>query len=339
VNRRRFGAVLALATVVAGWPSVVAADPAGATDWRSQIVSFEPPNAAVELSIEGGDAFVRIVVAPGHEVVIEGYEGEPYLRIGADGIVYENRNSEATYWNATRDGSAPIPGGLDRAAPPEWSPIGDGGAWAWHDHRAHWMGDVAPPGVEPGDSLAPQVIPITVDGARSDLTVVTTRIAKASWGWASAGLLLGAATAAGLLAVRRLRPALIAGAGGLAVLAGAAQFGSLPAGTGRQLTWWLMPAIAVACGVTMIAIGRRAPLARHALTLVAASQLALWAWARRHHVRRGVLPTDLPFAIDRVITIAVAVTALALVVAAGRELSVMLRQPPSASSIRPSSAS
>ena len=42
--------------------------------------------------------------------------------------------------------------------------LADDGAWSWHDHRAHWMGDEPPIGLEPGDALPDMVIELVVDG-------------------------------------------------------------------------------------------------------------------------------------------------------------------------------
>ena len=73
-------------------PDVAHADPAGPTDYRTEIVAIEPATDAIEIVVEGGDAFLHVTVEPGHEVVVLGYDGEPYLRIGPDGAVDQNRD-------------------------------------------------------------------------------------------------------------------------------------------------------------------------------------------------------------------------------------------------------
>lgn len=332
--------VLVAVLAVLAWPSVVHADAAGPTDWRSEIVSVEPASEAVTVTIEGGDAFVRIDVAPGHEVVAAGYDGEPYLLIDAAGDVYENRNSYATYYNVRRDGSGEIPLGLDSGATPEWVKIGDGGAWAWHDHRAHWMGDRPPPGIEAGESLAPQEIPLTVDGVATRVTISTTLVERPSWWIVLGGAALGLAVSVGLLKVGqgRRRGALVAAVAGGALVAGLAQFASLSPETAPRVTWWLMPMTALAAALGVVAVGGRFPFVGHGLSLVAAAQLTIWAWIRRHGLRRGVLPTDLPFVVDRLITVTALICGAVLAVAVLIDLLAWVRQPPMASSMAASSA-
>ena len=46
----------------------------------------------------------------GRDVVVLGYEQEPYARIDAGGDVWVNANSNAYYINAERDGKVPVPG-------------------------------------------------------------------------------------------------------------------------------------------------------------------------------------------------------------------------------------
>ena len=82
----------------------------------------------------------------GAEVVVLGYQGEPYLRVDSRGV-FENRRSPATYLNRTRTGTTPVPADADPAAAPEWNRIGSGTVVRWHDHRAHWMGTDDPPAV------------------------------------------------------------------------------------------------------------------------------------------------------------------------------------------------
>ena len=60
----------------------------------------------------GGDGFLDMPVEPGHEVVVEGYDGEPYLRFRADGTVQENQNSPATYLNRNRYAGAEVPAAI-----------------------------------------------------------------------------------------------------------------------------------------------------------------------------------------------------------------------------------
>lgn len=312
---------LAVAVGVLGLPAVAHADPAGPTDYRTTITSIEPRTDAIELDVVGGDAFLQIEVEPGHEVIVLGYAGEPYLRIRPDGTVEQNRRSYATYYNDERDGRTDIPDIVDNDADPEWERVGGGGRWAWHDHRAHWMGTERPIGLEPGESLPPQIVPLVVDEVPVAVEVCITLVEAPSLvpvvfglviglGLAVLGIVLGPATTALVM--------LLLGSG--AVVAGVAQYASLPAETGRPITWWLLPAVAVAAIVGAVATYGRSRLALMGLTAVAALQALVWAFQRRTGLTRAVLPTDLPAGFDRFVTAAVLAGSLAILVAAIRRL-------------------
>lgn len=324
-NLRRLGGAAAVGAIVALLtPGIANADAAGPTDYRTDIDAIVPASDAIELAIEGGDAFMSIDVEPGHRVVVVGYDDEPYLLVDADGDVFQNRRSFATYYNEDRFGSDDIPAIVDNDAEPDWERIGSGGTWAWHDHRAHWMGAEPPIGLEPGDSLPAQVVPIEIDGVATAVTVRTTLVEPPSFWPAAFGLVLGI----GLAMLARLAgPAtmtlvtMLLAAGALWV--GIAQFRSLPPSTGPLLTWWLLPALALACGVVIIAIYGWNRLVEHALLALAGLQLVLWAYRRRSGLTHAIVPTDLPFWFDRTMTaIALSGGATIAVVAVGAMLTV-----------------
>ena len=315
VRLRRVGVVAtALVLGALAVPQVALADAAGPTDYRSEVISISPANDAIAVSIEGGDAFVRIVVAAGHEVIVLGYDDELYLRISADGTVEQNRRSMATYYNAERFGADSIPDIVDNDAEPDWAEIGHGGSWAWHDHRAHWMGSDPPIGLDAGDSLPPQIVPLVVDGERVDVEVQTTLQSSPSPWPAILGVLIGLhVVLLGVLAgpaTVTLGSLLLASA---ATAVGAAQFRSLPSETGPLLSWWLLPTIALLCAIATIVIYGRWAMLQSALVLLAGLQLALWAFTRRTTLTKPVLPTDLPFWLDRMVTAAALVGGAALV--------------------------
>ncbi len=293
----------ALGILVMLAPGVAHADAAAPTDYRTTVVAVSPRVAGLEVTIEGGDSFVRLTAPPGSEVVVYGYAGEPYLRISADDTIATNRLSAATYQNEQRFGVTEVPGFVDDTAAPEWDTVGSGRSWAWHDHRSHWMAPEPPIGLEPGDSLPVQAIPITVDGAPVVITVETTLVAAPSW-WPSAfgvliglqlvllGWWLGPATATLTTLVISLA----------ALVTGGGQYLSLSAETGPRAMWWAMPAIALVAGVVAIATYGRSPLLERGLLALAGLQLAFWAFSRRAVFSRPVLPTDVAFWFDRATT-------------------------------------
>ena len=97
---------VALAVTIAT-AAPAAADPAGPTDFQTEIVAVEPAVPTIDLRMIGGDSFIEMEVQPGVDVVVIGYRGEPYLWFAADGRVYENDRSPSTYLaspNAPGDG-------------------------------------------------------------------------------------------------------------------------------------------------------------------------------------------------------------------------------------------
>lgn len=128
---------------------------------------MEPATDVVTLDIIGGDALAALRVEPGHQVMIRGYENEPYLRVDPDGSVWENVRSPSCSLNRTIFGTGPIDEDADADATPEWRQIGSGGVARWHDHRIHPM-----PGVTEDLDW---VIALTIDGSS---TTIHGRLAR-----------------------------------------------------------------------------------------------------------------------------------------------------------------
>lgn len=337
MNRRRLAAAATLLGAVLAAPGTAHADAAGPTDYVTEITSVTPATPSIHLSIEGGDSFVRIVADPGVEVLVLGYDAEPYVMIDADGDVYENVRSFAAYYNDTRYGTSDIPPTVDNAAEPEWERVGSGGAWAWHDHRAHWMAADAPVGMEPGDTFPAQTIPLLVDGQRVEVVVVSTLAAGPSWIPTALGLLVGLASTLAVVRRRSTFVVLAIGWSASALAVGAAQFLSLPSETDPRPIWWLAPAVATVCAAIAVA-WRSSSIVRDGLVAVVALQLLLWVGVRRLTFTRAILPTDLPFWLDRAVTAAVAAGAVVLLAGALGGIAGLTRQAPRASSIAASSA-
>ncbi len=78
------------------------------------------------------------------EVTVIGYQREPYLRIGPNGV-YENTRSPAVWLNrATKPSAGAVPNRYNAKAAPVWKRISSSHTARWHDHRAHWMGTSDP---------------------------------------------------------------------------------------------------------------------------------------------------------------------------------------------------
>ena len=85
--------------------------------------AITPKLAGLTVQVLQGDDQLHVRNDSGRELVIEGYEGEPYLRFDADGGVYRNANSPATYLNEERYGGVDVPASASKTAPPRWERV------------------------------------------------------------------------------------------------------------------------------------------------------------------------------------------------------------------------
>lgn len=206
----RMGAVrrtlVTVATLLA-WSAVAVPSPAAAhggagpeaTNYRTRLLAVEPRVAGLTVQVIEAGSRIEVRNESDVEVVVVGYEDEPYLRIGPDGV-FENTRSRATYVNVARtQDDIVLPEGIDPAAPPEWRKASDEPVARWHDHRIHWMAENDPPAVRRDRGRTHVVIPTWVIPLRMGDRVVEAR-GDLAWvpGPSPAPWLLGAV---GLLAV------------------------------------------------------------------------------------------------------------------------------------------
>lgn len=146
--------------------TVTVAPPAGAhttgglqpTDYRTVVRSVTPRIAGVSARAVDLGSSIELSSSARAEVTILGYDGEPYLRVGARGV-YRNERSPAAFLNRSTKPTGGLPAGYDAKAEPRWRRIASGRTVRWHDHRAHWMGNSDPPAVRRDRSRAHVVIP------------------------------------------------------------------------------------------------------------------------------------------------------------------------------------
>ncbi len=191
MRRAAIGAALAGAAF-----TLLAATPASAhtvggiqpSNYRSEILAIEPPLPGVSISLYNLGRRVRLTNRTGTPVVVLGYYGEPFLRIGPDGV--EENTRSATFLDAPEP-----PGGQN--ATPDWKPRSPGITATWADRRTYWLGSppagvAAAPGVEQF-AVASWTIPLQA-GAR--VTDVTGRIVwvpgPSIWPWLGLALILAA---------------------------------------------------------------------------------------------------------------------------------------------------
>ena len=167
--QKRWAALAAITTLLCLFMASPALGHEGNPDFRSEIDSVRPNVPGVSFEVLNYDADMEVVDQDGHEIVIYGYEGEPFARILRDGTVQKNQRSPATYLNVDRYAEVQVPKSADAQAPPEWKTVDDSGTLRWHDHRMHYMAKETPPQVK-DESKRTKVfdyeIPLRIDGRK-----------------------------------------------------------------------------------------------------------------------------------------------------------------------------
>ncbi len=233
------------------------ADAPAAVDYVVTVDTVSEPGVTVR-AVEGG-ARLELRSDSTRTVVVLGLQGEPFLRVGPDGVA-GNRRSPT--WSASRSltGRA-APEGSDQAAAaaePDWRRVSRQRTVRWHDERAREL---------PARAWS---VPLEVDGTTPGIIRGTVRRAdppQTGWWW-SGTLLAGVAIAAlGVLRPGAGRWALagvaaVAGAVAVAWIVASADLATSPAeGLATQLLarlWPLLTGIAVLGAAAMQALRRPA---------------------------------------------------------------------------------
>ncbi len=156
-------ALLAVLSLLLPSPARAHAGSSGTPGFTSRVVGIEPAVAGLDVKVVAGDDRLRLKSDGSSVVVIDGYDGEPYLRFQADGV-YENIHSPAVYLNEERYGKVELPSDADSKAEPEWKQISNAPFYEWHDHRIHWMSPILPPVVSSAPKEPHHVFDWTVPG-------------------------------------------------------------------------------------------------------------------------------------------------------------------------------
>ena len=244
---------------VAGPASAHVGGGAAGSDFSGELRSVSPELPGVTVRVlEFGDQ-LEVVNDTGTELAVPGYSGEPYLRIGPDGV-WRNALSPATWLNLDRYGRTGVPETASITEPPRWEQVSTRPQYAWHDHRTHWMStDLLPPVVaaDPGHAhtVADWTVPMTYGG--TEVTVA----GRLGWSppppawlvWPVYAVLLAATVLAGWRA-RGPRPL----AAGLALGAAASLYHAVttpePAASTSSHTGALVAALLPALLVLLVAV-------------------------------------------------------------------------------------
>jgi hypothetical protein len=166
-------------------------------DPRIVILSVSPPVPGLSVRVLEAGNKLELTNRSGQQVVVLGYDGEPYLRVGPAGVE-ENERAPSTYLNRSTLPLARqrVPAQADPSALPRWRHVASQPVTIWHDHRSHWSGQGAPPGVRATPGREQVVVPTWPVPLRvgSRTVLVTGQIVwvpgPSPWPWMGLSVLL-----------------------------------------------------------------------------------------------------------------------------------------------------
>ena len=245
----------------------------------------------VTVDIVGSDTFVR-VRSVGHDVMITGYQNEPYMHITTTGDVLVNDGSQTTLINGNRYGNVDTSKFVESPTP-VWRKIGSNGTAMWHDHRVHWMSPKRPAPIDTLGTVVEWKVPFSVDGVATTMTGTLFLREKASVLWWLAGF--AALLCAVMLSVRRRREFFAATflMSIVGVVIGAIQYVGLPDGARiTPLILMFSSGASVVAAVSMF-MQRRGKASQHiavSLNAGAGATLVVCAWLCADQVRAAYVP-------------------------------------------------
>jgi len=134
----------------------------------SELEGVQPPANGLDLEVTGGDRFLVLTNGTSKEVVVMGYDDEPYLRFLPSRVVEVNTRAPSKYANEDRYALRPVPAEADSDATPKWQAVSRDGSYRWFDHRIHLMEKGKPPQVKDEGQrtkIFDWDVPMTVGGA------------------------------------------------------------------------------------------------------------------------------------------------------------------------------
>jgi hypothetical protein len=168
-GRRPWPTVLLLvvtALLLALFAVVLVAPPVGAhplggvqsSNYQARVLAVRPPVPGLTVEVVDAGSRLRLVNTGPRDVVVLGYQLEPWLRVGPRGV-FENSRSPTLQMAGPRRADSPPPAAVDPGAPTSWRQVDAGQSVAWHDHRAHWEADEPPTQVRRAPGSTHVVIP------------------------------------------------------------------------------------------------------------------------------------------------------------------------------------
>ncbi len=163
---------LAIFAALACFLPATAAAHGGSPNYRSTVRDIAPPIPGLEVRVLNYDDRLELVNRTGKDIAIRGYDGEPYVRLEADGTVEVNKRSPSFYLNEERFADVQIPPEAKASARPRWEQVSKTGRFEWHDHRIHFMSKTTPKQVKDEDQRTKVFdwkVPVVVGAQRANI--------------------------------------------------------------------------------------------------------------------------------------------------------------------------
>jgi len=168
--------------ILLAWAEPAAAHSIGgveATNYRSEITAISPSVPGITVRLRDLGRRVEVRNTTGDDVIVLGYQDEPYLRVGPGGV-FENRRAPSLYQDRLSgddpEAIVPLPPEADPTAPPDWHRRNRGDTVSWPDHRVVW-GEPDPPAVRADPGRAQTVVSrwaVPLEKGRAGESIVVT---------------------------------------------------------------------------------------------------------------------------------------------------------------------
>jgi hypothetical protein len=201
----------ALAGALAVGVASAASAHGGNPNYRSVVHGITPHVPGLQVRVLDFDNRMQLYNTGHHNILIYGYQHDPYARMLPDGTVEVNTHSPAYWVDQERFGNVPVPASAGANKPPHWQVVDKAGEFDWHDHRMHWMSTSLPNQVTDKSKktkIFDYRIPMRVDGKPETLTGTLYWVglpggSAPPWALISLGVVVLAGGAAVLLVRRR----------------------------------------------------------------------------------------------------------------------------------------
>jgi hypothetical protein len=149
---------------------------------RPAVTSVTPQDPHLKVTCTADGQGLQVTYTGSQPLIVKGYGGEDYLRIGPTGVD-QNERSPSLWFNQNRtlDGAPDYSAALQ---PPLWRHVSAARTVSWYDSRLHWLGSDTPPGAQadPRHShvLKTWVVTMTIGTTATEVVGTVTWVPGAS---------------------------------------------------------------------------------------------------------------------------------------------------------------